>query len=209
MSLTADEAKLRTRNLRTLAALAALFLLPLLASFWLYYWTGWRPAGHVNHGELIEPPRPLPELSLPRVTAGAPADQRELPSAAPTLFRGTWTLVYIGDGRCDADCRRTLEVMRTTQLALGENMTRVTPVYLVADHCCAADLARDRPALTILDATSEQGARLLGDFPVAGRAHSVYVVDPLGNLMMRYDARRDPRGLLLDLNKLLRLSQIG
>lgn len=210
MSIASEEARLRARNLRTLAALAGLFLLPLLASFWLYYGTAWRPAGHVNHGELIEPPRPLPELALPfAAPGGATAGRRKLPGTAATLFRGTWTLVYIGNGRCDADCSRTLEVMRKTHLALGEDMTRVTPVYLVAADCCAADLARDRPALLVLDATGRGGARALAKFPATGRAHSVYVVDPLGNLMMRYDVRRDPRGLLLDLKKLLRLSQIG
>jgi hypothetical protein len=210
-SMTAEEARrLRARNFRTLALLAVLFLLPLVGSAWLYYGTQWRPAGHVNHGELIEPPRRLPAITLPRLipraSSGAPAQLHWTP--AP-LFRGEWSLVYIGDGRCDAGCRRTLEIMRATHLSLGEDMTRVAPLFLVTGNCCAADLAPDRPALLILDASGSAGSSLLAQFPKAGRAHSIYVVDPLGNLMMRYDVRRDPRGLLLDLMKLLRLSQIG
>ena len=63
--------ELRARNLRTLAALAALFLLPLVIAFWMYYVSGWRPAARVNHGELISPMRPLPPVQLPRVSLAA------------------------------------------------------------------------------------------------------------------------------------------
>ncbi len=204
-----DVRELRSRNLRTLAALAALFILPLVASFWLYYGTSWRPAGHVNHGELIQPPRPLPRVDLPRVAlAGDTA--RELAGASPTLFRSKWTLVYVGDGSCDASCRGTLYVMRQTRLALGTEMTRVARVFLVTADCCAKDyLAREHAGITVLDAAGAPGARLLGAFPAGDRAHSLFVVDPLGNLMMRYDVRRDPGGLLVDLRRLLQLSQIG
>jgi hypothetical protein len=65
------------------------------------------------------------------------------------------------------------------------------------------------PGLIVLDATGPAAAPLLAQFPVDGRAHSLYVVDPLGNLMMSYDGRGDPHGLLEDLRKLLRLSHIG
>jgi cytochrome oxidase Cu insertion factor (SCO1/SenC/PrrC family) len=185
--------ELRFRNLRTLAALAALFFMPLLASAWLYYGMGWRPAGQVNHGELIQPPRPLPRVA-----------------ADPTLFRGEWTLVYIGDGSCDASCRGTLYVMRQTRLALGTDQTRVARVFLVTKDCCAQDyLAREHAGMTVFDAAGAAGAALLGRFPPGDEAHTLFVVDPLGNLMMRYDVRHQPRGLLVDLKRLLELSQIG
>lgn len=210
--------ELRARNLRTLAALAALFFLPLLASAWLYYGMGWRPGGHVNHGELIQPPRPLPQVELPRIaltgegpgsaTAGQAA--RELAPSGPTLFHSNWTLVYVGDGSCDASCRSTLYVMRQTRLALGTDMERLARVFLATANCCAKDyLAREHAGITVLDATGAAGARLLGRFPAGDRAHTLFVVDPMGNLMMRYDVRRDPRGLLVDLKRLLELSQIG
>jgi hypothetical protein len=197
--LSAQTHGLRARNLRTLGALAALFFLPLLASFWLYYGTGWRPSGHVNHGELIQPPRPLPQVELPAIA-----------SPDPTLFRSKWTLVYVGDGSCDASCRDTLYVMRQTRLAFGTDMTRLARVFLVTANCCARDyLEREHAGLTVLDAAGAAGAQLLSRFPVGDRAHSLFVVDPLGNLMMRYDVRQDPRGLLVDLKRLLELSQIG
>jgi len=206
-SASADD--LRARNLRTLAGLAALFFLPLLASFWLYYGTGWRPAGHVNHGELITPARPLPAVTLPRVALTAAAAHE--PSAAyPALFHGKWMLVYVGDGRCDSSCRQSLYVMRQTRLALGTEMTRVARVFLVSSHCCAKEyLAREQAGIAAFDAGSTGGTRLLSEFPAADSPNSLFVVDPLGNLMMRYDVRRDPGGLLIDLKKLLGLSQIG
>ena len=202
--MSADTRSLRARNLRTLAALAALFFLPLLASAWLYYGMGWTPGGHINHGELIRPPRPLPRLAI----ATIPERTSEVPD--PVLFRGKWTLVYIGDGRCDAACRATLYVMRQTRLALGAEMPRVARVFLVTANCCAKDyLAREHAGMSIFEGAGNAGAQVLSQFPAGDRAHTLFVVDPLGNLMMRYDVRHDPRGLLVDLRRLLELSQIG
>jgi len=185
----ASSRRLRARNLRTLGALAALFLLPLAVAFFAYYGTSWRPAGRVNHGVLITPPRALP---------------------APGEFRGHWSLVYVGDGACDTDCRQTLLVIRQTRLGLNNDMTRVARVFLATGDCCAREfLGREHPGLVVLDASGPAAAQQLREFPQDGRAHSLYVVDPLGNLMMSYDARRDPHGLLEDLKKLLRLSHIG
>lgn len=196
-------ASVRARNLRTVGALAALFFLPLALAFYVYYGTAWRPAGHVNHGSLITPPRPLPPLVLPRTAPGRG------PAVAET-FRGSWTLLYVGDGACDEDCRHALLVMRQTHIALNKDMPRVGRVWLATGHCCAPEIAGSpEPGLLVLDASGPAAADLLGAFPAAGRAHALFVADPLGNLMMSYDARTDPRGLLLDLQKLLRLSHIG
>lgn len=191
----------RVRNLRTVAALAALFLLPLALAFYVYYGTAWRPGGRVNHGSLISPARPLPQPALARVFAGAPPG---------VTFHGVWTLVYVGDGACDEDCRRALLVMRQTRLALNNDMSRVERVWLATGSCCPMETAAPPEAgLVVLDANGPAAGALLQAFPAAGRAHSLFVVDPLGNLMMSYDARNDPHGLLEDLRKLLRLSHIG
>lgn len=208
-----DAAALRSRNLRTLAGLAALFFVPLVASFWLYYGTAWRPAGHLNYGELISPPRALPAVNLPRVQLPVPVNDsppKELPASQPALFHGKWTLVYVGDGSCGSDCRQALYVMRQTRLALGTDMPRIARVFVATGNCCARDyLAREHAGLVVLDAAGAPGARLLSAFPAENEAHELFVVDPLGNLMMRYDVRRSPGGLLLDLKKLLGLSSIG
>lgn len=189
----------RVRNLRTVATLAALFFVPLALAFLIYYGTPWRPLRHINHGVLITPPRPLPALGIPQAIA-----------ASGEAFRGTWTLVAIGDGGCDADCSRALLVMRQVRLALNRDMTRVARLYIATGPCCASELSgRGDPGVLIVPATAPQVGQALTQFPTENRAHSVFVVDPLGNLMMSYDARTDPRGLLIDLQKLLRLSHIG
>jgi hypothetical protein len=184
------ENDLRLRNLRMLAGLAGLFLLPLAAAFWVYYGTDWRPVRTVNHGELITPARPLP--------------------TAPEIFHRKWTLVYIGDGRCDEACRKSLYVMRQTRLSLNNEMTRVERVFLATSDCCARDfLAQEHPGLLVVDVTAGSARTLLSVFPPDERAQSLFIVDPLGNLMMRYDVRQNPKGLLQDLKKLLSLSHIG
>ena len=197
--MTADNGALRARNLRTLALLAGLFLLPLAVAFYVYYGTSWRPAAHVNHGTLITPVRALPAVALPPVPPGAGA----------TAFHGQWTLVYIGSGACDDACRDSLYLMRQTRAALNTDMSRVARVFLITGQCCALGfLTREHPGLVLIDASGPAAAPLLQQFP-AQRAHTLFVVDPLGNLMMSYDATSNPRGLLEDLQKLLRLSQIG
>jgi hypothetical protein len=157
----------------------------------------------VNHGQLISPPQVLPPVSLMQVLP-APA------AAAPVLFRAQWSLVYVGSGACDADCREGLFVMRAARLGLNNDMTRVAQVFLVTGDCCAREyLAHEHPGVQVLDAQGVAAAALLRAFPAPDRAHTLFVVDPLGNLMMRYDARQNSRGLLEDLQKLLRLSHIG
>jgi len=206
VTLTPAEARLRARNLRTLALLAGLFLVPLLLAFLTYYGSSWRPGHTVNHGTLITPPVPLPALRLPEVVpevAGTPG--------SPTL-QGRWTLVYLGPGDCAGECAQALFVMRSARLALNKDIGRVAQLLLATGNCCAGSaLAHDYPGVRVLDATGPSAGALLAHFPGSAqeRAHTLYVVDPLGNLMMSYDARQNSRGLLEDLQKLLRLSHIG
>lgn len=185
---------LRARNLRTVGALAALFFLPLALSFWMYYGAAWHPTGRTNHGELIQPARPLQVAQWP----------------AAGVLRERWSLVYIGRGDCDAACRNTLLVMRQTRLSLNNEMTRLNRIFLVTGDCCDREfLHREHPGLIVLDAEDAHAQILLSGFPAADRADSLFVVDPLGNLVMRFDARDNPKGLLEDLRKLLKLSHIG
>jgi cytochrome oxidase Cu insertion factor (SCO1/SenC/PrrC family) len=197
---TVIDPELHRRNFRTVFALAGLFLLPLVLSFWLYYGLHWRPHGTTNHGELIAPVRPLPDTVLTDA-AGRPAGR---------IFADKWTLVYVGNGSCDADCRTTLVFMRQTRLSLNNEMTRVQRVFLATADCCdQAYLASQHPGLRVFDASQPAAQALLAQFPQDALAQSLFVVDPLGNLMMRYDARLPPKGLLEDLKRLLQLSHIG
>ena len=176
------------RGRQTLLALAALFFVPLFIAFALYYGGGWRPAQGTNHGELIQPARTVP------------ADWAQ----------DSWSLVYVGNGACDASCRDTLGVMRQTRLALANEMTRVQRVFVATQYCCDRQLLeREHRGLRVIDATGSDAGGLVDVFPAADRARTLFIVDPLGNLIMKFDARQNPKGLLTDLKKLLKLSHIG
>jgi cytochrome oxidase Cu insertion factor (SCO1/SenC/PrrC family) len=192
---------LRRKNLRTVGALAAIFLLPLLISFWMYYGSAWRPVGRTNHGELIEPARPLPRAELRDASGNvAPAD----------VLEGKWALVYVGGGQCDDACRKSLYFMRQTRLSLNNEMTRVSRIFLATAQCCDREfLEREHAGLVVVDASGPEAADLVNTFPQSDRPQSLFIIDPLGNLVMRYDTREDPKGLLTDLKKLLKLSHIG
>lgn len=179
------------RQRRTLVLLLALFFLPLAASFILYYGFQWRPAGGTNHGELLQPLRQMPEV------------------AAPLLDK--WALVYVGDGRCDDACRNALVVARQTRLSLAKEMVRVNRALLATGGCCDQDyLAREHEGLLSIDASDAQArAALQSVLPAGDLANDLFIVDPHGNIVMRFDARANPRGLLDDMKKLLKLSHIG
>jgi hypothetical protein len=190
----------RRRGRRTLLLVAALFLLPVVVAFALYYGYGWRPSGSSSKGELITPARPLiaTGLRLPDGTA-----------AGTDPLQGKWSLVYVGDGACNDDCRAALVYARQSRLALNNEMTRVQIVMLASAHCCEPSIAGHVPGIRMFDASSPDAAPLLAQFPGERRARSLFIVDPLGNLMMRHEAADTSKDLLTDLKKLLKLSHIG
>ena len=190
-------------NRRPVLLLFVLFAAPLAGAFWLYYGSSWRPALRTNHGELVTPVS-LPELALPLAGAGGTR-------AAATVLRGKWTLLVIGQGEsgCDAACRNTLVYARQTWLSLAQLTPRAQRLLLAGPGCCdLAYLQHEHAGLIALDASGAEAAPLLRLVPPA-RAEAIFIVDPLGNLMMRYDVRQDPKGLREDLKKLLELSHIG
>jgi hypothetical protein len=194
----------------TLLVLLLLFFAPLLLAFIVYYGSDWRPLRHTNHGVLIEPARSLPLIALPQLAPSAAGGAAAEAPAAANVLTGKWSLVYIGRGDCDADCRDTLYFMRQTHFGLANLIPRVQRIFLVSAACCDRDyLVREQPNLITLDAAEAAGAALLALFPSEQRASTIFVVDPRGNLMMRYDAHQDPKGLRDDLKKLLALSHIG
>jgi cytochrome oxidase Cu insertion factor (SCO1/SenC/PrrC family) len=205
MSTPPDPATAR-RGRRQLLALAALFFVPLAVAFWLYYGPHpWRPAGATNQGEIIDPARPLPAVSLPKAD-GTPAGEQ--------FLRGKWTTLYVSDGACGPDCRKALYLTRQTRLALNKDMDRVQRVFLVTGRCCDTRyLSAEHPDLLVVQLAGPEAARLLAAFPVyadaPGAAGRIYLVDPLGNLMMSYPRTAPDKALLTDVRKLLRLSHIG
>jgi cytochrome oxidase Cu insertion factor (SCO1/SenC/PrrC family) len=199
-----EQANARRRARLGLIGLAALFFVPLALSFYLYYGTSWRPAGTTQHGELIEPARPLPEVEL------ALADGSQ---AGPQWLQGQWHLVYLGPGDCPAACRDMLVRIRQVRLALDKDMDRVGRVFLYSGALSAGEyLAAQHPGLVVARVDDAAGARLLAAFPGGNSAVTsgkLYVVDPLGNLMMSYPGDAPPKSILTDLERLLKLSHIG
>jgi|HubBroStandDraft_1064217.scaffolds.fasta_scaffold00427_21 hypothetical protein len=190
------------RQRRLLIGLALLFFAPLGLAFYLYYGHGtWHPGGHVNAGELITPVRPVPALALPLLSEG---------STDPNFLKGKWTLLYVGTGNCTESCRRRLYDTRQIRLALDRDMNRVQRVLVAEDGCCDARfLHEEHPDLIAIRATPA-AAPLLALLPgLDGAARRVYLIDPLGNLMMFYAADVAPKGMLEDMKRLLRLSSIG
>jgi hypothetical protein len=186
------------KSRRTLLLLAALFFVPLAAAFILYYGVGWRPAGGTNHGELLQPLRQMP-----------PAAESLL--SGPTPQAKNWALIYVGDGKCDEDCRQALVLARQTRLSLNKDMTRVNRALLVTGNCCdLAYIDKEHPGLKVRDVSeAEAYDQLMAVLPQEDLRHWLFVIDPLGNIVMRFDVRKEPSLLLKDLKKLLKLSHIG
>ena len=192
----------RKRRRLVLGLLALLFLAPVAISFYLYY-GGWRATGDVSHGDLITPARPLPNLSLSGPGGASPAP----------LFDGKWSLIYTGEGRCDTECRHALYVTRQVRLALNQNMERVQRVFLYRGECCEEPyFSVEQPGLIARDLDSAEGHELdtvLESATAADGKARIWIADPLGNLVLSYPADTDPRGMIADLKKLLKLSHIG
>lgn len=176
-----------------------LFFGPLAVAVYLYYDTDWRPGGTSNHGELIVPAVPLPEVALPMLGGGL---------TKPDFLRHHWSLVYLGRQGCGEGCRDALYNGRQMRLALGRLMDRVERVYLyVGKPPDAGFIAAEHPDLLVADAAGPAAAALLE--ALSGQPEGYWLVDPLGNAMMRYPAAQPPRGMLEDIKRLLRLSRIG
>ena len=190
------------RQRRLLIGLAFLFFAPLGLAFYLYYGHGaWHPCGRVNAGELIQPARPLPAPALPLLASG---------HTQPNFLKGKWTFLYVTTGPCAQACRTRLYDTRQVRVALDRDMNRVQRVFIADADCCDPQFLRDQhPDLIAIraDAADAPLRALLPGLDAA--APRVYLIDPLGNLMMSYAADAKSKGMLEDMKRLLRLSSIG
>jgi hypothetical protein len=177
-----------------LLLIAALFLGPLILAALMYYGgLDLRPSGRSNHGVLLEPVRQLSN-SYPEL--------RELSG-------GQWLLVYLNVDVCDNDCRDALYTLRQSRLMLGNDMNRLTRLFLHGDTA---------PDKVFLD-EQHQGLRTLNNGSLAKDLWSVlppevpsegfFLLDPLGNLVMYFRPDLSPREMVDDIQHLLELSRIG
>jgi len=152
---------------------------------WLAYLLHWAPGATGNYGELIEP-RPL---------AGAPID----------ALRGKWVLVTFDAAACDAACEKKLYIVRQIRRAQGKEMERIERLWVLTD----ASTPRPELLAAIEGArVARADAKFAANFPGDAVRH-IYLVDPLGNLMMRYQEEPQPAGMIKDLQRLLKYSRVG
>jgi hypothetical protein len=167
-----------------LALLALFFLLPVSASY-LIWWLDLAPGSAGNYGTLLTP----------------------VPAALPPAgeLKGKWVLVQFDGGACGAWCERKLYFMRQVRRAQGKEMPRVARLWLVTDK-----VAPRAEVLAAIEGTLIVPAPAGMNFPAEQFASDhIYLVDPLGNLMMRFPRDPDPSRVIKDLQRLLKASSFG
>lgn len=184
--------------------LVALFFGPLIAAVLLYFaFPDFQPHERTNYGELVNPAQPIPE-PLALLDADAKPLDRE-------TLRGRWTYLYLGADACDKACEDKLYQIRQIRTLLNEKQPRVQRVYLAPDAAALpalrAQLHETHPDLRFY--TEPDAAQPLRAFFKSHDPQAVYLIDPLGNWLMVYPAAAESTGILKDIKKLLRISQIG
>lgn len=199
--LMADEQQQnKTKSRMMILGFFLLFFSPVLLSWYLVFYTDYKPGSGVQHGILIDPPRQLDNLQLLDPVSGK----------THSLY-GNWNMLVLEDQDCDESCINDLYRMRQIRLATGNDVTRVQRVIYFSSHVTtenAGELFKNYIGQLMLPAENinEQQLSL---FEVTGiaREHTIYLIDSAGFLMMGYPDATDPVGIIKDLKRLLRLSR--
>lgn len=196
------ENKIKTRSY--LIGLFAVFFGPLFFAMWLFYVpNSWLSSRTQNHGTLFVPAQPLEEFELKAIDGSSWSHEE---------FTGKWTLLYIGDTTCDLYCEANLFKMRQVRLTLGRDSERVQRKYL------GLHTHKNTQAINELFSKYHRMQAAWFDKSVVDKAlpqfqtlpiHQIYVIDPLGNLMMWYPKDATSKGMKKDLKRLLKVSKIG
>lgn len=200
--------KHRRSNLPLLAILA-ICLAPVIFAVLAYYVPalGLRPTGTSNYGRLIDPQRPMPSAAALTLTdaQGQPADL--------SAFKGQWLLISAGPGACPEQCVRRLYVLRNSHASQGKEVERLNRIWFVTDTAPLNPVVESAYQGTIIlraDPT-QLAAWLTADEadPQASLHERMWVVDPLGNLMMAFPDTNEPEEVRDDIRTLLKYSRIG
>jgi cytochrome oxidase Cu insertion factor (SCO1/SenC/PrrC family) len=191
---TAPDPVARRRGRLILAAIFAVCAAPLVVALVAFYF--FPPAGRTNYGELVEP-RPLPRAVIQRLD-GRPFTLTEL--------HGKWVLLQVDDAACGPSCQEKLFQMRQVRLAQGKNMDRVERVWLVLG---AGQPAPELAELLDGAVVARTVPELVKALPAAEVRDHVYLLDPRGNVMLRFPKGADPKRMIKDLERLLKYSGGG
>jgi hypothetical protein len=182
-----------------LLALAAIFILPTIASFAAFYLAP--PSGHSSYGTLIRPVIALPAAPLPAADSGT--------GAAEGLLRGKWLLLTRDSGRCEAECTNKLHIMRQARLILGREQDRVVRVVLIDDDVQpSAGIQQQFSGTVWIAARDHPWLATLGNAGVPA-SDEIIGIDPLGNAFIRFPRDADIKKLAQDIRRVLKASQIG
>lgn len=190
----------RTRGRWKLFAVLAVCASPLLASYFTYYVV--KPTGRTNYGTLIDPRAyPIPPMAS-RTLAQQPATLE--------AYRGKWIMLKVGGSDCGQACQDQLFTMRQLRTMQGKEMDRIERVWLITDDApLETMLLRVNDGTRMLRAPNDVVAKWLPVEPGDAAADHIYLIDPLGNLMMRFPKNPDPTRMKKDIAKLLKASAIG
>jgi hypothetical protein len=195
----APAARSHWRRFRTLYLLIAVCVAPVVASYLMYY--VFPPGGRTNYGDLIVPQRATPALALQR-TDGTAFDLTQL--------RGSWLMVKVDSADCAESCRKQLWLMRQLRTMQGKDADRIERVFLVTGEVPLAEaLLREVEGTVVLRARRAELERFLPAADGARLEDHIFLIDPLGNLMLRWPTEADPARMKRDLGKLLKASRIG
>ena len=187
------------RRYRALYLLLAVCIAPVIASYLAYYVLP--PEGRTNYGELVSPQRPFPPMRLTRLD-GTPFELQSL--------KGRWLLVTVDASECADACQRKLWKLRQVRLTTGKDRDRVERVFLITDTApLQTMLLREYDGTLFLRADAGELRSLFDPTTPADLAAGLWIIDPLGNLMLRWPPEADPNRMKRDLGKLLRASRVG
>jgi len=175
--------------------LMLVFIGPMLLAVGAYYapWEWVRESG-AAHGDLIDPPRPLPLRSL---TTASGTDTPE------DWLRYRWSLIYASTAPCDTACLDELNRLNQVRLALGKDLARAQVILLFMGTAPILPAGADVTVARLDDGAGRVMLEVLGEENI--RSGRIYIVDPLGRLAMTYEPMVEQKWLLEDLERLLQI----
>jgi len=189
----------RRRGRIKMVAILVVCAAPVIASYLSYYVI--KPEGRTNYGELLDPQRDVSAVQA--IT---------LDAQALTLgqFRGKWVMLAVDSGACDERCQRKLVSIRQVRLTTGKDRDRIERVLLLSDGAApSARLLDEHEGMHVARVAADEAARALPVASGGALSDHVFIVDPLGNLMLRFPKDADPNRMKKDVAKLLRASRVG
>jgi cytochrome oxidase Cu insertion factor (SCO1/SenC/PrrC family) len=186
----------KTSGRKILLGMAVIFVLPFTIAATLHL-LNVHPSSR-SYGTLVNPPKPL-EFSALHDAKGNAIESKQ--------WLKKWSIVTIEAGTCAEQCQAQIHLLKQVNIAMDKDAKRVQRVLIAPNAETFDALQKQYPDLMIVSGADAATTQFAAQFN--GAAGSIYLVDPLGNLMMRYPQNLNPKGMLTDLKKLLKNSWAG